>query len=209
MGVFFGYVFLGLSLAAPIGPVNAAQLDKGIKSGFFQSWLVGLGAICADMIYMIAVYLGIIHFLEIPFMQAFLWSFGSFVLIYTGIEGMYHARKADIYDQRQEEVTSMKSFLSGFLISISNPLTILFWFGIYGSILVKTSSDYSTMYMMLYSCAIFLGLLLWDITMAGLASSFRKFLSERLLILTSLISGLTLIGFGIYFATQAFALLFL
>ena len=37
-GVFSGFsqlYFLGLSLAAPIGPINAAQLDKGIKSGFW------------------------------------------------------------------------------------------------------------------------------------------------------------------------------
>lgn len=34
MSIFLSYVFLGLSLAAPIGPINAAQLDKGIKMGF-------------------------------------------------------------------------------------------------------------------------------------------------------------------------------
>lgn len=37
MGIFFSCVFLGLSLAAPIGPVNAAQMDKGIKHGFIMS----------------------------------------------------------------------------------------------------------------------------------------------------------------------------
>lgn len=43
MSVFLSYIFLGLSLAAPIGPVNAAQLDKGIKGGFLHAWFVGLG----------------------------------------------------------------------------------------------------------------------------------------------------------------------
>ena len=78
MSIFLGYVLLGLSLAAPIGPINAAQLDKGIKNGFFHAWLVGLGAMTADAIYMLAVYLGVVHFLEIPIMKAFLWCFGCF-----------------------------------------------------------------------------------------------------------------------------------
>ena len=36
MAIFFSYVFLGLSLAAPIGPVNAARRGRGIKNGFFH-----------------------------------------------------------------------------------------------------------------------------------------------------------------------------
>ena len=34
MSIFISYMILGLSLSAPVGPVNAAQLDKGIKKGF-------------------------------------------------------------------------------------------------------------------------------------------------------------------------------
>ncbi|MCS0542837.1 LysE family translocator, partial [Aeromonas veronii] len=62
MGVLFSYVLLGLSLAAPIGPVNAAQLDRGIKYGFLHAWLVGVGAVLADGVYMLIVYLGLVSF---------------------------------------------------------------------------------------------------------------------------------------------------
>lgn len=36
MTVFLTYILLGISLAAPVGPVNAAQLNRGIKKGFFS-----------------------------------------------------------------------------------------------------------------------------------------------------------------------------
>jgi len=85
MGVLFSYVLLGLSLAAPIGPVNAAQLDRGIKYGFLHAWLVGVGAVLADGVYMLIVYLGLVSFINTPFIQTFLWLFGCFVLLYTGI----------------------------------------------------------------------------------------------------------------------------
>lgn len=94
MGLVLGYIFLGLSLSAPIGPINAAQLDTGIKKGFWHSWLIGLGAMTADIIYMLLVYMGIVHFISIPFMQAFLWLFGSFVLIYTGVESLLGVEQA-------------------------------------------------------------------------------------------------------------------
>src|SRR3954469_1611782 len=86
MNVFLGYILLGLSLAAPIGPINAAQIDRGIRNGSMHAWLIGVGAVVADGIYMLIVYIGVVQFLETSFMQTFLWLFGCFVLMYTGIE---------------------------------------------------------------------------------------------------------------------------
>lgn len=49
MNTFMTYVVLGISLSAPIGPINAAQLDRGARFGFMHAWLVGLGA-CVPML---------------------------------------------------------------------------------------------------------------------------------------------------------------
>jgi L-lysine exporter family protein LysE/ArgO len=207
MNIFLSYIILGLSLAAPIGPINAAQIDRGIRSGFLHAWFIGVGAVVADGIYMLVVYIGVVRFLETPYMQTFLWLFGCFVLIYTGIESLINAGKINLENQRADEPL-VKSFFSGFFMSLSNPLTILFWLGIYGSVLAKTASTYDSSQLILYSSAIFIGLLLWDITMAGVASSFRKFLTSHLLVIISTLSGVSLIGFGIYFGCQAFTILF-
>lgn len=207
MNVFLSYILLGLSLAAPIGPINAAQIDRGIRNGFMHSWLVGVGAVVADGIYMLVVYIGVVNFLETSFMQTFLWLFGAFVLIYTGIETIIKAGKIHLQDSRGREPL-IKSFLFGFFMSISNPLTILFWLGIYGSVLAKTASAYDTSQLVVFSSAIFIGLLLWDITMAGIASSFRNFVTSRLLVIISLLSGVSLVGFGLYFGIQAYRMLF-
>ncbi|MRG86365.1 LysE family transporter [Salinibacillus xinjiangensis] len=206
MNTFFSYILLGLSLAIPIGPVNAAQLDLGIKGGFFHSWLVGLGAVIADGIYMLVVYLGVVHVIDTPFIKTFLWLFGSFVLLYTGFESMLSANKMSIENQRNVGPFS-KSFLKGFMMSLMNPLTILFWLGIYGSVLAETASSYGNQQLILYSTAIFIGLMSWDITMATISSSFRKLLNTRILQGLSAISGLSLIGFGAYFGYQGLKLL--
>ena len=207
MGLLFGYIFLGLSLSAPIGPINAAQLDAGFKKGFWHSWLIGLGAMTADIIYMLMVYMGIVHFINIPFMQAFLWLFGSFVLIYTGVEsliGIGHAEEST----RKNGDTRFKSFISGFLISLSNPMTILFWLGIYGSVLAETASKYNVKQLIIYSLAIIFGIFIWDVTMAGIASFARKWFADRILKGISILSGLSLVGIGGYFGFKAIVLLF-
>mgnify|MGYP003194505914 CR=1 FL=1 len=207
MSAFFGYVFLGISLAAPIGPVNAAQLTKGIYGGFWHAWLVGLGAMLADAFFMLIVYLGVFQFLETEYMQTLLWSFGCFVLIYTGVESMINAGNK-VQTKNTKANSLKKSFGYGFLLSLSNPLSMLFWLGIFGSVLAKTVSTYDIDHVILYSVAIFVGLFIWDITMAFTASSFKKILTSKILMIISILSGLSLVGFGVYFGVQAVKLLF-
>ncbi|TXC86046.1 amino acid transporter [Metabacillus litoralis] len=207
MSILFSYVLLGLSLAAPIGPINAAQIDRGFRFGFYHSWVIGLGSVTADIIYMIMVYMGVVNFLDSPFMQTFLWLFGFFVLIYTGIETIFSARK-EIQQNRSEYESYFKTFMTGFFMALSNPLTILFWLGIYGSILAKTAATYENLQLFIYSGAILIGLLLWDFIMAIISSTFRKILTPGLITFISVISGLTLMGFGVYFGLQAYHVLF-
>lgn len=76
MNIFLSYIVLGLSLSAPVGPVNAAQIDKGIKNGFWHAWIFGLGAMTADGLYMLFIYFGLSQFLTAPFVKTFLWLFG-------------------------------------------------------------------------------------------------------------------------------------
>jgi L-lysine exporter family protein LysE/ArgO len=207
MNIFLGFVFLGLTLSAPMGPINAAQIDKGIKGGFLHSWMVGLGAIVADIFYMMLVYFGVVHFLSTPFIQTFLWLFGFFVLTYTGIESLLGANKVDSNEMRGSD-SLHKSFLSGLFMSLFNPLSVLFWLGIYGSVLAKAASIYNIYDLFLYSSAIIIGVLIWDISMAIVASTFRHILTSRVLKLISYLSGISLIGFGLYFGIQACKLLF-
>lgn len=101
MAILFSHFLLGLSLAAPIGPINTAQMERGIRSGFLHAWLVGLGAMLADGAFMLLVYFGVIHFLNEPFMKAFLWLFGCFVLTYTGAESLLQAGKQEVGQRRQ------------------------------------------------------------------------------------------------------------
>lgn len=207
MSTFFSYVLLGISLSAPVGPINAAQLNKGIRSGFLHAWLVGVGGMFGDIIFMLLIYFGLAQFLTTPFMKSFLFIFGFFILMYTGIESIITSRQSINMKASINEPLS-GSLRTGFFMAISNPLNILFWLGIYGSVLAKISNTYSDTQILVYSGGIFVGIVLWDIIMAVISSIFRNFVNYRALQFISLIAGLCLIGFGLYFGYEAFVLLF-
>ena len=74
MNSILPYFFLGVSLATPIGPVKATLLNTGIKNGFFHAWFFGLGVVVTlNILYMVMVYFGIGHFIEIPLIKTLLW----------------------------------------------------------------------------------------------------------------------------------------
>ena len=112
----------------------------------------GIGALLADVIYMALIYLGVIHFLEKDIIKLFLWSFGAFVLIYTGIESLKMRIKLALVILEMM-IQLLKAFFLVFM-SLSNPLTILFCLN-FRSILAKAASSYNKEQLLLYSLGIF------------------------------------------------------
>jgi L-lysine exporter family protein LysE/ArgO len=208
MNSIFTYIFLGISMAAPIGPVKTVLLNTGIKSGFFHAWFFSLGALTTDIMYMFIVYFGVGQFIDSLLLKIILWSFGCFVLLYTGIENLLSLHKIEMNLKSGKRVRLRKSILSGFFMSLLNPLTILFWLGIYGSILAKTAGVSTGYQIILNSFAILVGIILVDFIMSFLSSGARRLLSTKLLKIVSLISSIIMIGFGLYFGMQAFQALF-
>jgi len=208
MNSIFTYIFLGVSLAAPIGPVKAVLLNTGIKNGFFHAWFFSLGALATDVLYMLMVYFGVGQFIDSPMMKTILWSFGCFVLLYTGIENLLTITKVEVNLKLRKYTRLRHSLFSGFFMSLLNPLTILFWLGIYGSILAKTVGTFPVLQIIINSAAILVGIIIVDLTMSTVSSGARKILTSKLLSVISILSSLSMIGFGIYFGIQAFNALF-
>jgi L-lysine exporter family protein LysE/ArgO len=208
MNSVFTYIFLGISMAAPIGPVKTVLLNTGIKSGFFHAWFFSLGALTTDIMYMLVVYFGVGQFIDSLLLKIILWSFGCFVLLYTGIENLLSLHKIEMNLKSGKRVRLRKSILSGFFMSLLNPLTILFWLGIYGSILAKAAGVSTGYQIILNSIAILVGIIIVDLIMSFLSSGARRLLSTKFLKIVSMITSLSMIGFGIYFGIQAFHALF-
>lgn len=208
MNSIFTYIFLGITMAATFGPVKNVLLNTGLKNGFFHAWFFSLGALTTDIVYMFIVYFGVGKFIDSILLQTILWSFGCFVLLYTGIESLLTLHKIEMNSKTGRIIRLRHSLLAGLLMSLLNPITILFWLGIYGSILAKTAGIATGFDIIIISSAILLGIILVDFLYSFLSSVARKLLSIKLLKTVTVISSIFMIGFGIYFGKQALYLLF-
>lgn len=199
-------ILLGLTLAAPIGPVNLEIIKRGLHSGFKQAFLTGFGAMCADTTYLILIFFGLTSFLNFVFMKIFLGIAGSLILIYLGVMSTIVVfRKADATENKPHRLFKT-SFVTGYVLAISSPMTIVWWTGVFGALLAAQAQTQTNISAFFSCLSILLGCFLWVFFLAVALHWGKKIINEKMTKLISLFAGLFLILFGIYFLYRAYGL---
>lgn len=174
---------LGIALAAPVGPISLEMIKRGVRFGFFASLAIGLGGMTADALFMLLIYFGLTHFLTIEIVHILLFFFGSLFLLKLSIESINNTMKP-IDTLNQNETPSnrilLNSYVIGFTIALINPINILFWFGIYGSVLSETAHNTSINAVFYQAVFIFLGIFLWNVCISTLSKLTSFVMNNRL-----------------------------
>jgi len=200
-------IILGVSLAAPIGPVNIEVVKRGLRDGFWPAFLLSLGAASADTTYLLVIYFGLSNFITIPIVKTVIWFSGSVVLLYIGfLSTKEFFGKVDL--QKPNPKTNRRSYLTGYFIAMSNPLTIVWWLGVFGAIVGSSIQNNSKAAALLNSLTIIIGVILWFFILSLLLHWGKRFINEKSMRYISLISGIAILGFGIYFLYNAVFFLF-
>ena len=200
-------ILLGLSLAAPIGPVNLEIIKRGLNSGFKQAFLTGAGAMCADTTYLILIFFGLTSFFNFSFMKIFLGIAGSIILIYLGVmSAKEFFRKVDATENKPHRLFKT-SFVTGYVLAISSPMTIVWWTGVFGALLAAQTNTQTTISAFFSCLSILLGCFLWVFFLSAALQWGKKIINENLTKLISLFAGCFLIVFGIYFLYRAVGLI--
>ena len=205
-------ILLGLTLAAPIGPVNLEIIKRGLNSGFKQAFLTGAGAMCADTTYLILIFFGLTSFLNFAFMKIFLGIAGSFILIYLGVmSARDFFSSANQHKNLNKERTNRRlfnsSFVTGYVLAISSPMTIVWWTGVFGALLAAQTITHTNISAFFSCLSILLGCFLWVFFLAAALHWGKKIINEKITRRISLFAGIFLIGFGIYFLYRAIGLM--
>jgi threonine/homoserine/homoserine lactone efflux protein len=195
-------ILLGISLAAPIGPVSAAAIKNGLRGGFFPALSTGLGAASADTTILLLIYLGLARFIEIPSVQLVIWIGGSAILIYLGVTTILEKPGA-LEAEPGGKSALTGAFASGYVIAISSPITIVWWLGVFGAILTDTVRTATKLEALLSSLTIVLGVILWFVFLGAALHAGKRFVNERTFRIVSATAGIVIIGFGLYFAWRA------
>jgi len=200
-------ILLGLSLAAPIGPVNLEIIKRGLNSGFKQAFLTGAGAMCSDTTYLILIFFGLTSFLNFAFMKIFLGIAGGIILIYLGAaSAKYFFRKANATENKPYRLFKA-SFVTGYVLAISSPMTIVWWTGVFGALLAAQTHTQTNISAFFSCLSILLGCFLWVTSLSIALHWGKKIINEKFTRLISLFAGLFLIAFGMYFLYRAISLI--
>lgn len=205
---FVQNILLGLTLAAPIGPVNVEIIKRGMNSGFRQALLTGAGAMSADATYLTLIFFGLTAFLNHPTMKIILGMTGSVILIYLGAASIREGFNSTAAETNHQTKRIFKnSYVTGFMLAISSPMTIVWWTGVFGALMASQTPAQTDISAFLSCLSILLGCFMWVFFLAGVLHWGKRFINERMTRAVSLVAGIFLAGFGIYFLYRTYWLI--
>jgi threonine/homoserine/homoserine lactone efflux protein len=159
---------LGLAIAAPLGPVNVEIIRRGLRDGFLPALMVGCGSTAADLIYVALAFLGVAPLAQHPMFRVPLNFAGAAVLGWLAWESFREARGRNPLAEAKEGRASDSrrgALAAGFLITVSNPMTIVFYFSLFGAAIAKLHGAPKVAQLAYVGCVV-LGCLIWSLLLA-------------------------------------------
>lgn len=132
-GYFLWGGLIGLVVAVPVGPVNLLCLQQTLKSGVIVGLLSGLGAAVGDSLFGFVAAFGVT--IVADFLMAHLHLFqtlGGFLLLFLAFRTWREHPHLEV--KGGAAVQSLKGFISAFLLTITNPVTILGFVAIFAGL---------------------------------------------------------------------------
>ncbi len=123
----------GFVVSVPVGPVNLAVINQALRRGFGPGFLVGLGAICAEMIYASVMLAGHASILDKPAVMTTMHVAALVVMVWVGLHYLLikpdqiEAKSAAVAERVDERWHHPRAFLLGFILTISNWMLVLLW----------------------------------------------------------------------------------
>ncbi|HMD64822.1 MAG TPA: LysE family translocator [Stellaceae bacterium] len=173
-------IAVGMVIAVPVGPVGVMCVRRTVFEGKGAGFVSGLGAATADALF------GCIAAFGLTFVSDWLIGYhqwlriaGGCYLLYVGGSALLAAPEAKQPSEPDAE-SLLRDFLSTFALTLTNPITILAFLGIFSAIGL-TGEDATFLRAAILVLGVWLGSLLWWLTLTfGLGSLFRSFEARHL-----------------------------
>ena len=204
LGLLLYGMFIGVALAAPIGPVNIEIISRGIRFGFRSGWYVGLGALSVDTVYAFLIVSGLTPLADSPALRVPLFLAGGIMLAFVGVNGIRTALSR--HPVRVAEAPHPgRSYMTGLLIAGLSPMGIVYWLSVGAALVAEAVERVGRAGAPVLVGGVFLGLVVWVTTIALLAQVASRFVTGRGMQWITGISGVVILGFAAWFFVQALA----
>ena len=191
---FLKGIAVGFVIAAPVGPVGMMCIHRTITDGKIFGFVTGLGAAIADTLYGCIAAFGL-GFLaaELINYQMPLRGFGGVVLCVIGLRALLNRRAPNPAAPKRDQL--FRVFVSTFIITVTNPLTILSFVAIFAAIGIAEVREQMGWGIALV-VGVFIGSAAWWALLTSIAGIFHKRLDDTTSIWVGRFSGVVILGFG-------------
>ena len=191
--LFFRGFLIGISIAAPVGPIGVLCIRRTLAEGKLKGLLSGMGAASADMVYGAVAAFGL-TFITNALVENAIWLrvIGGCFLLYLGIK-TFREKPAE-HAAQVNQSGYFSAYLSTFFLTITNPMTILSFAAIFaGTMFIgRTSSP------IVLVAGVFAGSACWWLALSFGVGLMRDRLTATHMMWINRISGAIIVTFGIY-----------
>jgi len=197
---FFQTLLIGFSIAAPVGPIGILCIRRTFADGRRAGFISGLGAATADAFYGAVAAFGL-TFISTFLIQQSIWIRlgGGFFLIYLGIKTfLAKPYDSETTNHNEENHQGMLSyFMSTFLLTISNPMTILSFAAIFAGLGAGRFNSLDNFASFMMVLGIFLGSSTWWLGLTFATGVVRNRINNDILVWINRLAGAIILIFGI------------
>lgn len=130
--ICIGY-FTGFTASIPLGPSGLESINRSMSKGFKEGFKVSLGAVSADILYIIIINLGLFTLLsKHRHFQSIFWIVSGIILIIFNHLSI-NSKQPD--SEKSLNKYTSNGFLAGFLITFINPTTPSLWIALSTTVL--------------------------------------------------------------------------
>ncbi len=189
-------VFIGVVMAAPLGPVNLICIRRTLAYSRRNGFTVGIGAAVADTIFGAVAAFGLSSVMGmVDRVDGWFETIGGIILIIVSVNlWTKHPHLGDVEDTVRDR---LKGAAGAFSLTMMNPMTILGFVFLFGAFGLQNMGQNITEAVAIIT-GIFLGSSLWWFTITGCAGYMRSRLSDNHLLKINRVSAIIVALCGIW-----------
>ncbi len=206
MMAFLEGALVALPLVLSVGPGFIAQVETGVNSGYRACASVVGGLYSCALLITTATYLGLVRFLDNPHLRFGLSLVnGCFIIVWGTVKiisSHFPSGPEKPAGRRRAGYASLRCYLSGFFLTLSNPISVFFWINIIS--LAHLNFGVPKTSLPLFSAGLIVTAVSLDMSKCGLLAKSRKVIKPRVLELVSRALGVVLVVMGAYLIVRVF-----
>jgi len=174
-------ILIGLLVSIPLGPIGVLVIQRTVNKTRMAGLLSGMGAALSDTLYAIIAGFSLTYVVDFIRKNEFLFQLsGALVVLGLGIYIFFKNPLTDMKQHRLRGNTHLKDIISTFLVTFSNPLSVLVFLAIFTSSGVAMSLE-KPFYSIFIILGVFTGAFLWWFSLSGIVSMYRHKINLRFL----------------------------